>query len=179
MNYLIALAVCFFLISCNKSEDGSQKAKVIPSATDDTNKEENKKPDSSENRKNTTNYGVCGELDGVRSELAGRWEMSESQGNNNFYKITLEIRPGQITLRQDCYMNGHRLTPETTVAAYYAEGILNVLGDGSDTRKAQSGTTNYECRTQLIKNDSSYKFVGNCLQLNGFQGRNHLLFIPQ
>lgn len=180
MNYVIAIAVCFFLIACNKQANDSGVAKVNPSPGSGAGENGgNTKPDPAGNRKNTTNYAVCGNLEGARTELTGRWEMTESQGTANFYKITLDIQPGQVTLRQDCYMGGRRLTPEITVAAHYEEGALQVLADGTDTKTAQSGTTTYECRAQLSKNDSTYKFVGNCLQLNGFQGRTYLLFVPQ
>lgn len=174
MNYVSAIIICLCLVGCSKPEDNSRKATVTgPGSGPESNKPEASK------RVNTTNYKVCGSLQGVRTDLRGRWEMTEAQGDNFHFKYTLDIQPNQITLRQDCYLNGARLTPEVSVAASYDSQNLKVLADGNDAKQTTVGSSRYECRTQLVQNQSTYKFVGNCLELTGFQGRPYLLFVPQ
>ncbi len=173
MNYLFAILLLVSLSACNQTkEDFSREANGNGNSGQGNNKPEASK------RENKTNYQVCGTQTSTRTDITGRWEIFESQGDSHF-KIALEFLPNQITLRQDCYLKGRRLTPEVTVQASYGDGSLQVLADGADTKKVTETGATYECKVNLIKNTSKYKFTGNCLELSGFQRRERLLFVPQ
>jgi hypothetical protein len=129
---------------------------------------------------NTTDYSVCGKAASKLKTPEGRWEMFEKAEGDYRFKIALEFNLNTLTLRQDCYDGTNRLTAKVTVPATYDQGIIKILADGTDTDSiAVDKNTTFACKATLAQGTGNYSFLGHCLELRAFQGREYLRFAPQ
>ncbi|KYG66518.1 hypothetical protein AZI86_05585 [Bdellovibrio bacteriovorus] len=174
MKHLVLVIALFGLLACSQQGDDSRVAK--PGGTGNGGGATPQKPAGQ--RKNTTDYGLCGSAASNLTSPEGRWEMFES-ADEFFFKIALEFKSGTLTLRQDCYHKAHRLTAQVTVPASYEQGIIKVLADATDSKKAEDKTGSFDCKVTLVKGAANYGFAGHCLELKSFQGRPYLKFAPQ
>jgi hypothetical protein len=174
MKYLVLVIALLGLLACSKQGDDSRVSK--PVGTGNGGNGNSQKPVGQ--RKNTTDYGLCGSAASTLTSPEGRWEMFES-ADEFYFKIALEFKSGKLTLRQDCYHKAHRLTAQVTVPASYEQGIIKVLADATDLKKAEDKTGAFDCKVTLVQGAANYGFAGHCLELNAFQGRPYLKFAPQ
>lgn len=174
MKYLVMLLLSCGLMACSLNKDDNSRIAKGGGGSD--NDPQNQKPENK--RENKTPYQVCGTGSSTLTLPTGRWEMLETQGES-FFKIALEFLPNVVTLRQDCYNKGRRLTAEVIVGADYKNGILKILADANDIDQTEDKTGKFNCKVALKTEESKYRFQGNCLELLGFQGRERLLFVPQ
>lgn len=174
MKYLVLIFTLLGLLACSPGEDDSRVAK--PGNGSGNGQGENQKPVNQ--RKNTTNYALCGSEASTLKSPEGRWELFET-AENFYFKIALEFKSGTLTLRQDCYHKAHRLTAQVMVPASYEDGIIKVLGEASDVDKTEDKEGTFDCSVNLVKGVAKYGFAGHCLELGNFQGREYLKFAPQ
>lgn len=174
MKHLVLVISLLGLLACSQQGDTSRISK--PGGTGNTENGNPQKPVGQ--RKNTTDYGLCGSAASNLTSPEGRWEMFESV-ENFYFKIALEFKSGKLTLRQDCYHKEHRLTAQVTVPAFYEQGIIKVLADATDLKKAEDKTGAFDCKVTLVQGSANYGFAGHCLELKAFQDRPYLKFAPQ
>ena len=172
-----ALALSLGLSACSQLNE-SDPPRVAPPGGSGGNPGDNPVSKPVDPRANETNYKICGTGTSARTDISGLWEMTESQGDL-FFRITLQFTSGTTTLRQECFDKTRRLTAEVTVPSTFISGTLNVQGAADDVDSVSDSKGTFDCKVSLIKNVSTYKFNGNCLELTNFQTRPRLVFIPR